>query len=243
MPFSIIAVILAILVPLAIAATFGLWLALLGHFGLPIILKRLRAPDNSVKGPMQLAISVMSWAGIVAMLLVYYLGLSDVNVNPWTLFISNGTTLAALHDWWFLTPLVWLALATIGPLVLLVHFGARPIFRLVDENLSGNQRITGIVTYVLLMIGVVVGLVGHGWPVWTAIVAPHRLWESTKLGHFLSPLLLPLGLVNLVLVTCLSGWLRTPDDRRGAIAKGILIAMLVAGLVGGVLSTLFFARG
>jgi len=243
MLFSPLAALLVSCTPPAIAATVGLWLALLGWFGLPVVLEWLRVPDDASKKVIRFVTPVSSWAGIVGVLFVYYLGLfGDIRVNPWTLLNVDDATATALFEWWFLAPLVWLILAVEGPLVLLASCGLPSILRLLRGDVSHNRRITEIVRNVLLLIGVLTGLVGHGWPVWTAIVEPASLWEHTKLGHFLSPLLLSFTPLNLVLVVSLPDWLRMANDKRAGVAKGIAAALIITGLVGGVLSTLYVRR-
>jgi len=244
MSFNPFAALLGCLGPPAIAVTFGLWLALLGWLGLPLLLKWLRVPADATRRVVRFVTPVSSWAGSVAALVVYYLGLfGDINVNPWTLLNLNDATLTALFEWWFLIPLVWLVLTVEGLLVLLVYFGLPSALRLLGGAASHNAHyITGRAVNVLLLIGILAGLVGHGWPIWTAIVEPRSLWEHTKVGHFLSPLLCSFAPLNLVLMVCLPGWLKVDSDEHAGIAKGIVVGVVIAGLVGSILSTLYIRR-
>jgi hypothetical protein len=244
MPFDPLVALLVICTPLAIAATVGLWLALLGWLGLPIVLEWLRVPDDTSKKVIRVVTSVSSWAGIVAVLVVYYLVLLGgvQHFNPWPLLNVDDETASALFEWWSLAPLVWLILAVEGPLVLLASYGLPFALRLLGEDADHNRRITEIVRNVLLLTGVLIGLAGHGWPIWTAVVEPESLRGHIELGHSLSPLLLSFAPLNLVLIISLPNWLRMANDERASIAKGIAAAMIIAGLVGGVLSALYARR-
>jgi hypothetical protein len=244
MPFDPLVALLVICTPLAIAATVGLWLALLGWFGLPVVLEWLRVPNDASKNIIRFVTPVSSWTGIVAVLVVYYLVLLGgvQQINPWALLNVDDGTASALFEWWSSAPLVWLILAVEGPLVLLASHGLPSVLRLLGEDASDSRRITEIVRNVLLLIGVVVGVIGHGWPVWIAIVEPDSLREHIKLGHFLSPLLLSFAPLNLVLVISLPDWLKMANDERAGVAKGIAVAMIITGVIGGVLSALYTRR-
>lgn len=243
MPVNLVAALLLCLAPLAIAAILGLWLTLLGWLGLPVLLEWLRVPIDAAKRIVRFATPVASWAGIAVVLVVYYPCIfGDTCVFSWVFLNLDDSTAGALLDWVASPPLVWSVLAVEGPLVLFVQFGLAPVLGLLGRAADHNTRVTGHAVNIVLLIGILTGLVGHGWPIWVAIVEPHSVWEHTKVGHFLSPLLYSFAPVNLVLMICLPGWLKVASDEHADIARGIAVAMAIAGLAGGILSALYVRR-
>jgi hypothetical protein len=252
MPFDFIAALLVCLAPVAIATTAGLWLILLGGFGLPIFVKRMRPSTNTTNKFIYLAVLIISWGGAVILLADFYLWLLD---SPSLILLAWDPLLHLTQDypkateaftnWWTDAPLVWTVLAIEGPLVLLVHFGTSAVLKLRGVTEDHGSRATLCATGVMLLMGIITGLLGFGWPLWAMFANLDSLWEHIRLGLHLSPLLLSLCPVNLLLSIGLSVWFIVTGDRRmgptaeALIAAVIAVAATIAGAIGVVLSILY----
>lgn len=228
--------------PFTIAAVAGLWLALLSQLGLPSLLQQLRVPTSIAQRVIRFIAPAMSWGGAAAVLAIYYLAFfGATNMNPWKIVDIDNTTANALVEWWFLTPLVWSVLAIEGAVTLIIHFGL-PAFLEQRGGTVSYERITRYTVNTMLIVGILTGLIGIGWPIRTAFVDPESLWGHTKLGHSLSPLLVCFCPMTLVFMACLSNWLKTASNERIKITKGIVTAVVIASSIGGILSALYGYR-
>lgn len=232
MRVNLIAGLVVLLAPLAVAAVQGLWLTLLGWLGLPLLLGQLRVSTDSSRRIVRTATPIASLVVVGATLAIYYLG-----PFPWELFDVDALIAGTLLDWVAGPPLIWSVLAVLGPLAVISCLPST--LGLPGGAAQGSRRVAGIVMSTLLLIGLCICLVGHGWPISIAIVDPNGLRDRMRSDHFLSPVLFCFAPLNLVAAVLLPRWLKLPSDKRLRIAKGIAIAMAVAGVLGGVLSALY----
>jgi len=216
----------------------------------------------------------ISWGGSAVILMIHLFSLAHETLlsllvvpYPWLLFSwlpdVSSTTATLLFDWTFAPPLALHILAVEAPLVLVAYYGLPTVLGPPRVEVEQYTQVRKSVLTLGLLIGVITGLVGFGWPVYTAVAEPgswpvgfERLayaaivepgaWANDLvLTSHLSPLLIAYMPLNLILIFLLSVWTnkksneqaRIEWDRRVAVA--IAGAVIATGLAGSALTALY----
>ena len=220
--------------PCAIAATVAMWLAILGWALTSVLHEHSFFASVALRVPRWL-VPVVSLGGGLATLvdrwLLFIVG-ANISLLPFALTMPDRETTDALMQWYHAGPRVWLALAMLGPVVVLICYVLSLLLPSLGMHPEQHRRVVVWVVGALLVVGTVIALVGFGWPIATAYVDPDTLIRSLKVDRALNPQVVAFSPLALLLTISLSVVVAGSKDKQyiGVAGRMAMVVVIVVGI-------------